>query len=118
MIKMKNIAQIVIATGIAFSLSACDTYEQYHFDEKIGNEHVVFSESRFGGINYIDVTEESGRKIRYVDSQMDNLKLNEVYVDFDGNNEDHIMSNAGNFDQYRAKWNGYKAAIERINKIK
>lgn len=81
----KSLTSIVLAGALALSTVACGRidHSQYKYDGKIGEDQVRFTEiyQLFAeDDNILTVTKSDGRKITYIDSLKEDLKLEGVII--------------------------------------
>jgi hypothetical protein len=65
--------------GMIYVVSDYSNNKEYHFNGNIDGETVVFSESRDGKTNYLNVTKANGTQMQFTDKN-DDLKLEEMSI--------------------------------------
>ncbi|MEK6969971.1 MAG: hypothetical protein AABW48_06090 [Nanoarchaeota archaeon] len=81
----KTLTNLVLAGALAVGGAGCDNYPEYHFNGKIGDEQVEFTDSAFWHYNYLTVVKADGSKLEYLDNVNLDLKVDEVRITV-GNN--------------------------------
>jgi len=76
----KTLTSIVLAGALALGGAGCSNNPEYHFNGKIGEEQVKFSEGKGKAYsNILEVVKADGSKIRYADLD-DDFKLDYVQI--------------------------------------
>lgn len=110
-----------LALAPVIGLAGCTDYHEYHFDGKIGDEHVKFYET-WDGFNVLEVLKNDGRSVRYTDwnndLKIDGMRIAGVdgivteYSKRSGNPEVHKVINNG-----QKEFEGYLAKIFEIKAV-
>ena len=111
-----NIAKIVVPTLLLGSLIGCGDSE-YHFDGKIGDEHVRYYEKRNAN-DYLEITKKDGTKIilyqHYFTTDF-GKKLSSIKIQKKGEKEPRIYMDESEdkiiLDRGYALWNKYREKI-------
>ena len=118
---MKRTIGVLVLAG-TLALSGCSKdHSQYRYDDKIGEDHVTFTEEKFtigADDNILTVRKPDGRTIKYIDRRGENLKLEGVEFTNDGETTRYTANDEVGKPILEEAQKQFDVYLERILEIK
>lgn len=119
----KSLRNILFAMTLPFVMSGCGSkYDEFCYDEKIGEEEVKFIHYSIPfHHNQLNVARTDGTKIEYVDKKDNDLKLEYIIVEKNGEWTKYPKNSAFGkevVEEGQKQFDDYLAKILEIKKVK